>query len=102
MGRIQPHNAPADTRSPAAQRTLTLAVIQAAELLEIPQSEVASILGLSAATVSRMSSGHIFCSLTARSGNLPRFLSASSVRSIRLQAGAMTSRVPGSAATIAF
>lgn len=57
MGRIQPQNAAADTRSPAAQRTLTLAVMQAAELLEIPQSELAAILGLSAATVSRMSSG---------------------------------------------
>ena len=57
MGRTQPRDAPADTRSPAAQRTLTLAVIRAAELLDIPQAELAAIIGLSPATVSRMSSG---------------------------------------------
>ena len=46
-----------DTRSEAAKRTLTRAVVRAAEILNIPQSELSDILGLSAATVSRMSSG---------------------------------------------
>ncbi|HYP06438.1 MAG TPA: antitoxin Xre-like helix-turn-helix domain-containing protein [Bryobacteraceae bacterium] len=47
---------PQDTRSPAAQRTLTRAVLNAAELLAVPQAELATILGVSAATVSRMAS----------------------------------------------
>jgi hypothetical protein len=46
-----------DTRSAAAQQTLTSAVLNAAGLLEISQGELADILGLSAATVSRMGSG---------------------------------------------
>jgi len=37
--------------------TLSRAVLRAAELLEIPQAELASILGLSAATVSRLAHG---------------------------------------------
>ena len=45
-----------DTRSDAAQQTLTRAVLRAADLLDVPQSELATILGLSAATVSRMAS----------------------------------------------
>ena len=45
------------TRSPEAQQTLTSAVLKAAELLAIHQSELASILGVSTATVSRMVSG---------------------------------------------
>jgi hypothetical protein len=58
MGRTQTQIAPADTRSPLAQRTLTQAVLQGAELLGVPQSQLAAILGLSPATVSRMTSGH--------------------------------------------
>ena len=46
-----------NTLSPAAQQTLTRAVVKAAELLDIPQAELANILGLSPATVSRMYSG---------------------------------------------
>lgn len=57
MGRGKSEPVPAGTRSPAAQKTLTRAVLRAAELLDIPQSEVAAILGVSSATVSRMSSG---------------------------------------------
>jgi hypothetical protein len=47
---------PQDTLSDAAQQTLTRAVLRAADLLDIPQSELATILGVSAATVSRMAS----------------------------------------------
>jgi DNA-binding XRE family transcriptional regulator len=47
----------ADTRSPAAQQTLTRAVLHAAELLDISQIELAAVLGVSAATISRMGSG---------------------------------------------
>lgn len=57
MSRTAFQSLPADTRSPAAQQTLTRAVLQASELLDVPQSELASILGLSPATVSRMGSG---------------------------------------------
>ena len=39
------------------RRVLTGAVLRAAQLLELNQARVAEILGLSAATVSRMSSG---------------------------------------------
>lgn len=46
-----------DTRSEAAQQTLTRAVLKAAELLAVPQAELANILGISPATVSRMSAG---------------------------------------------
>ena len=42
---------------PEASRVLTNAVMRAAALLEINQSRLAQILGLSPATVSRMSSG---------------------------------------------
>jgi Protein of unknown function (DUF2384) len=56
-GRTLAQTSPVDTRSPAAQQTLTKAVLQAAELLDIPQAELAAILGLSPATLSRMSSG---------------------------------------------
>jgi len=42
------------TRSEAARQTLTEAVLQAAALLGISQAELASILGISAASVSRM------------------------------------------------
>lgn len=47
---------PQDTQSEAAQQTLTRAVLRAAGLLDIPQSELAAILGISPATVSRMAS----------------------------------------------
>ena len=47
----------AQTRSPAAQQTLTRAILKAAELLNVSQAELASVLGLSPATVSRMSAG---------------------------------------------
>ena len=57
MARTAPLTVPEDTRSVAAQRTLTRAVLRAAELLEVAQGELAEILGLSPATVSRMSSG---------------------------------------------
>ena len=46
-----------DTRSNVARQTLTGAVLNAAELLDVSQSELAAILGLSPATVSRMTSG---------------------------------------------
>ncbi|MFN7924267.1 MAG: antitoxin Xre-like helix-turn-helix domain-containing protein [Bryobacteraceae bacterium] len=49
--------AAAGTQSVAAQKTLTCAVIRAAEILEVAQGELAGILGLSPATVSRMASG---------------------------------------------
>jgi hypothetical protein len=41
----------------AAQQTLTRAVLHAAELLDVPQTELAAILGVSPATISRMNSG---------------------------------------------
>jgi len=47
----------ADTRSPAAQETLTEAVLRASDLLNVSQNELAAILGVSPATISRMSSG---------------------------------------------
>lgn len=43
--------------SMSAQQTLTEAVLKSAVLLDVPQAELAIILGLSAATVSRMGSG---------------------------------------------
>lgn len=46
-----------DTKSVAAQKTLTRAVLRAAQLLEIGQSDLAEILGVSPATISRMGSG---------------------------------------------
>ena len=46
-----------DTRSEAAQQALTTAVLKASTFLNISQLELASILGLSPATVSRMASG---------------------------------------------
>ena len=55
--RTAPRIEPSDTRSPAAQQTLTSAVLRAAELLDVAQSELAPILGVSTATISRMSSG---------------------------------------------
>ena len=55
--RTAPEARPADTRSPAAQQTLTRAVLHAAELLDVPQAELAAILGVSPATISRMTSG---------------------------------------------
>lgn len=45
------------TRQEAAQRTLTAAIVKAAQLLDVPQRELAPILGLSEATVSRMVAG---------------------------------------------
>jgi hypothetical protein len=57
MGRVQAEVPVEHTQSAAAQQTLTTAVLRAAELLQVPQSELAGILGLSPATVSRMSSG---------------------------------------------
>lgn len=44
-------------RSPAAQQALTTAVLRAAELLDVQQAELAAILGVSPATVSRMAAG---------------------------------------------
>ncbi|MDZ4802623.1 MAG: helix-turn-helix domain-containing protein [Bryobacteraceae bacterium] len=49
--------APPDTRSETARHTLTSATCRAADLLGVSQSELASILGLSPATVSRMTTG---------------------------------------------
>jgi DNA-binding XRE family transcriptional regulator len=48
---------PAGTRSPEAQQTLTRSLLRAAELLEVSQAELAAVLGVSPATVSRMNSG---------------------------------------------
>jgi transcriptional regulator with XRE-family HTH domain len=49
---------PEDTRSLAARETLTAALIRAAAILKISQSELAEILGLSPASVSRMAHGN--------------------------------------------
>jgi hypothetical protein len=57
MARPLPQTSPEAIRSAAAQETLTRSVLKAAELLNIPQAELAPILGLSPATVSRMASG---------------------------------------------
>lgn len=45
------------TTSQATQQTLTHAVLRASALLDVSQGELASILGLSPATVSRMATG---------------------------------------------
>jgi DNA-binding XRE family transcriptional regulator len=57
MGRPSAQALPADTRSLAAQQTLTRAVLDSAELLDVSQVELAGLLGVSPATVSRMTSG---------------------------------------------
>lgn len=46
-----------DTRSEQARITLTRAVLRAAEILDVSQTELAALLGVSPATVSRMASG---------------------------------------------
>ncbi len=46
-----------DTRSEEARLTLTNAVLRAAGILEVSQAELAALLGVSPATVSRMASG---------------------------------------------
>lgn len=51
------HSTLPDTQSQPARETLSGAVLRAAELLDIPQAELAAILGISAATVSRMAAG---------------------------------------------
>ncbi len=48
---------PEPVHSPAAQRTLTLALLKAAEFLDVSQTSLAPILGVSPATVSRMTTG---------------------------------------------
>lgn len=48
---------PPETQSERARQTLSEATCRAATLLAITQSELASILGLSPATVSRMTTG---------------------------------------------
>lgn len=50
-------NLPALTSSQRAEVALTKASVRAAEILELPQAQLAEILGLSAASVSRMKSG---------------------------------------------
>lgn len=57
MGRSSAQVLPADTRSLAAQQALTRAVLDSAELLDVSQVELAGLLGVSPATVSRMTSG---------------------------------------------
>ena len=57
MVRALPQNPPHHTRSAAAQQTLTSAVMRAADLLHVSQAQLAGVLGLSTATVSRMSTG---------------------------------------------
>jgi hypothetical protein len=57
MGRPFAQALPADTRSLAAQKTLTRAVLDSAKLLDVSQIELADLLGVSPATVSRMNSG---------------------------------------------
>ena len=49
--------APAPNPSPSPASVLTKAVVRAADLLELTQKEVAGILGLSEASVSRMRAG---------------------------------------------
>lgn len=57
MARGKAFETAASTRSVAAQETLTVAFRRASELLGVSQTEQAEILGLSAASVSRMGSG---------------------------------------------
>jgi DNA-binding XRE family transcriptional regulator len=57
MGRPSAQALSADTRSLAAQQTLTRAVLDSAELLDVSQVELAGLLGVSPATVSRMTAG---------------------------------------------
>jgi len=51
-------DAPPPARAPAADAVLTKAVVRAASLLQLSQKEVAGILGVSEATVSRMFADH--------------------------------------------
>lgn len=51
-------DAPPPARAPAADAVLTKAVVRAASLLQLTQKEVAGILGVSEATVSRMFADH--------------------------------------------
>ncbi len=51
------HAAPSRSPAPAAGRTLAKAATRAAGLLGLTQAELAAVLGLSPATVSRMSAG---------------------------------------------
>lgn len=57
MALRQEFAAPAGTKSPEAERVLTAAVLRAAELLGVTQAELAGVLGVSPATVSRMGAG---------------------------------------------
>ena len=50
-------DAPPPARAPAADAVLTKAVVRAAAFLGLTQKELASVLGLSEATVSRMHAG---------------------------------------------
>jgi transcriptional regulator with XRE-family HTH domain len=59
-----------DTRSVTARETLTGAVLNAAELLDVSQSELAAILGLSPATVSRMTTGRYLLQLDRKEWQL--------------------------------
>ncbi len=45
------------THSDRARRVLSIAVVEAARLLEVNQTELSSILGVSTATVSRLAAG---------------------------------------------
>jgi DNA-binding XRE family transcriptional regulator len=55
---VQPVTSPQPRPSPAAQgRTLSKATLRAANLLGLAQAELAAILGLSRATISRMAAG---------------------------------------------
>jgi len=50
-------SSPPATRSPEARATLTSAVLRATDILDLTQAELAALLGVSPATVSRMASG---------------------------------------------
>ncbi len=57
MAKMNPAVLVEGTRSDAARQTLTLALMRAAELLKVSQAELATILGISPASVSRMAAG---------------------------------------------
>ncbi|MBL8217339.1 MAG: XRE family transcriptional regulator [Bryobacterales bacterium] len=70
MPKIAPTPPAHDTHSDQARATLTNAVLRAAHILEITQAELAALLGLSPATVSRMAAGRYFLQPNAKEWQL--------------------------------
>ena len=60
MQPLSSSNPSESTRSQAARQTLTEATLNASTLLHVSQAELARILGLSPASISRMASGRYF------------------------------------------